>query len=638
MCTYIYNQSFNKFVTSNISESNVSVYIIFILIFCVIFLILINVTNLNCVEKILKMPAICAIIFSGFISAFIAWLLIMCYLGEVKLFAGPSIEDIRYHQNETISVIALLGMLFASFSIVENSKNLNSKTNKIYIYLYAIAIGLIYAHSFYTPNVYSGYYNTYHFNAYFNSIYSSYMDMPRTSLNTSVYGYYGFILAPIMKLIGGGINGFIIMIQVLAFIVYICIAYVIIEMVENNVIKVLSISSLVVINCSLHTTIYLQLIPHRVLFGGIILAYLMLGNKKKVLYNPFYICGGLLLMILSIIWNFETGMVYSLSAIVFYIMFALKKYTLKQKKLYFTVTILLVIFFAVFLAALGITGLINVSMGGSMITFKEFIFPLMNKEYFGYLKSDYQKGIVAWYFVIAFALMFIGNAIYNTWLNKRGSDSGWKDVYMCSVGIMTAGTMTYYINRTAYGNMDIVYFTSILMIAVFSDTCIKYMNLSNKYLSRMLYKSLGAISLSIIMAYTVAGIYNFSYMEDFKKTRGLTENDKIVEELKIFSEECPKNTKAMGYSVPMVYYDLGWDTGYYLIDFADLAVYPDSLKYIQTELDNMNSPFIIEPDALDNLSNNGVNLERFYSNMNLEKSYKVGQSELQYWIPVNEDY
>lgn len=94
----------------------------------------------------------------------------------------------------------------------------------------------------------------------------------------------------------------------------------------------------------------------------------------------------------------------------------------------------------------------------------------------------------------------------------------------------------------------------------------------------------------------------------------------------------------MGYSVPMVYYDLGWDTGYYLIDFADFAVYPDSLKYIQTELDNMNSPFIIEANALDNLSNNGVNLERFYSNMNLEKSYKVGQSELQYWVPVNEDY
>ena len=515
------------------------------------------------------MPVICAIICSVLISVFIAWLLIMCYLGEVNLFAGPSAENIRYHQNEKISVLALLGMLFASFSIVENSKSVDKKINKIYIYLYAIVIGLIYVHSFYTPNVYSSYFNTHHFNAYFNSVYSSYMSMPRTSLNTGVYVYYGFILAPIMKLLGGGINGFITIIQVLA------------------------ISSLVVINCSLHTTIYLQLIPHRVLFGGIILAYLMLGIKGKALYNPLYICIGFMLMILSIIWNFETGVVYSMSVIAFFIVLVMKKYKLNQKRLYYMIAVLLVAFILVILAALGLTGLINVSMGGNMITFNEFIFPLMNESYFDYLKEDYQKGIVAWYFVIAFSLIFIGNALYNTCLNKRGSDSSWKDVYMCSVGIMTTGTMTYYINRPAYGNMDIVYFTSILMIAVFSDNCIKYMNSSRQFLSKMLYKSLASISLSIIIAYTIAGIYNFSYMEDLKKANGLIEKDEIADELEIFSEECPKNTKAMGYSVPMVYYDLGWDTGYYLIDFADLAVYPDSLKYIQTESDNMNIKFII---------------------------------------------
>lgn len=369
------------------------------------------------------MPVICAIICSVLISVFIAWLLIMCYLGEVNLFAGPSAENIRYHQNEKISVLASLGMLFASFSIVENSKSVDKKINKIYIYLYTIVIGLIYVHSFYTPNVYSSYFNTHHFNAYFNSVYSSYMSMPRTSLNTGVYGYYGFILAPIMKLLGGGINGFITIIQVLAFIVYMCIAYVIIEMVEKNVIKVLAISSLVVINCSLHTTIYLQLIPHRVLFGGIILAYLMLGIKRKALYNPLYICIGFLLMILSIIWNFETGVVYSMSVIAFFIVLVMKKYKLNQKRLYYMIAVLLVAFILVILAALGLTGLINVSMGGNMITFKEFIFPLMNESYFDYLKEDYQKGIVAWYFVIAFSLIFIGNALYNTCLNKRGSDS-----------------------------------------------------------------------------------------------------------------------------------------------------------------------------------------------------------------------
>lgn len=227
------------------------------------------------------MPVICAIICSVLISVFIAWLLIMCYLGEVNLFAGPSAENIRYHQNEKISVLALLGMLFASFSIVENSKSVDKKINKIYIYLYTIVIGLIYVHSFYTPNVYSSYFNTHHFNAYFNSVYSSYMSMPRTSLNTGVYGYYGFILA-----------------------------------------------------------------------------YLMLGIKRKALYNPLYICIGFLLMILSIIWNFETGVVYSMSVIAFFIVLVMKKYKLNQKRLYYMIAVLLVAFILLILAALGLTGLI----------------------------------------------------------------------------------------------------------------------------------------------------------------------------------------------------------------------------------------------------------------------------------------
>ena len=131
----------------------------------------------------------------------------------------------------------------------------------------------------------------------------------------------------------------------------------------------------------------MQLIPHRVLFGGIILAYLMLEIKRKALYNPLYICIGFLLMILSIIWNFETGVVYSMSVIAFFIVLVMKKYKLNQKRLYYMIAVLLVAFILVILAALGLTGLINVSMGGNMITFKKFIFPLMNESYFDYLKE-----------------------------------------------------------------------------------------------------------------------------------------------------------------------------------------------------------------------------------------------------------
>ena len=64
-----------------------------------------------------------------------------------------------------------------------------------------------------------------------------------------------------------------------------------------------------------------------------------------------------------------------------------------------------------------ITGIINVLMGGSFISIKQFIFPLMNSDYFDYLRYEYQKGIVAWLITAFLGLFFIGNVFFNSNLN-----------------------------------------------------------------------------------------------------------------------------------------------------------------------------------------------------------------------------
>ena len=64
-------------------------------------------------------------------------------------------------------------------------------------------------------------------------------------------------------------------------------------------------------------------------------------------------------------------------------------------------------------------------------------------------------------------------------------------------------------------------------------------------------------------------------------------------EIQHIADVCAKDTKAIGFSIPMVYYELGWDSGYYFIDFADLDVYPQSLEYLQNELDNIDEPIIM---------------------------------------------
>lgn len=109
----------------------------------------------------------------------------------------------------------------------------------------------------------------------------------------------------------------------------------------------------------------------------------------------------------------------------------------------------------------------------------------------------------------------------------------------------------------------------------------------------------------------------------------------VLLEIEQFSNACPKNTKAMGYAIPMVYYELGWDTGYYFIDFADLTVNSITLDYIQKEINQINEPFVIDRDALNDLTKNGIDMSIFNSKMEAKNVYYVGLAELIYWEPVN---
>lgn len=634
ICLYVYNERVNEFITHNITKSNIMIYGIFVVIFFIVYLLLINAFRLRFVEKLIQTNKYISMVIYIIITGFTALLMIRCYLEETNVFAGPTVDDTLYHQHEGVSVIAMMGMLLVSIYIAGNAIQDRTQSGKVYIYLFAAALGIIYAKSFVTPNVYSQYYNEYHFDAYFNSIYSSYMGVPRSGLNTSVYGYYGLLLFPFLKIIGGGIYSFMILMAVLAFISYMCMSYVIVELVDNNIVKMFAICSLVVVNCSMHTSIYFQLNPHRVLFGSILLAYLLFGNKRKLTEKPVYIIIGVIIMMLSIIWNFETGAVYSFGVIAFYIVMWLKKHNFRQPKLYLGILGYLGIFILTNILAWSTTGLINISKGGRFLTFKQFVFPLMNQSYIGELMSGYQNGVVAWYFVAAVSLIFIANAVYNTCLNKNGCIAGWKDCYMCATGVMTLGTMSYYINRTAYGNLTIIHFYTMFMFAVLADQCIKYRIMSKGSFMKYIYKGIAALALTVIMAYTVAGIYNYSYVQNYREENDLVDTEETAGDIEQFAQACPMNTKAMGYAIPMIYYELGWDTGYYFIDFADLLVYPDSIKYIQNELDNMDEPFVIDRDALEYLEDNGVNFDKFNSCMEAKDIYYVGVVELIYWEPV----
>ena len=209
------------------------------------------------------------------------------------------------------------------------------------------------------------------------------------------------------------------------------------------------------------------------------------------------------------------------------------------------------------------------------------------------------------------------------------------DAFMAVVAVMALGQMTYYINRTAYGNLTIVHFTTVIMIAVFADYCIKnYQKSKAGYLS-ILLKGFAALSAGILLAMCAAGVYNYSYVEGGNELSDMRNTEVYNSEIQHIADVCAKDTKAIGFSIPMVYYELGWDSGYYFIDFADLDVYPQSLEYLQNELDNIDEPIIMDYNAHYTLTDKGVNLDKFYERFELSDEFTVGSAVLEYWVPVN---
>ncbi len=143
------------------------------------------------------------------------------------------------------------------------------------------------------------------------------------------------------------------------------------------------------------------------------------------------------------------------------------------------------------------------------------------------------------------------------------------DAFMAVVAVMALGQMTYYINRTAYGNLTIVHFTTVIMIAVFADYCIKNYQKEQGRISFDTLKRLCGIVSRDTSCY-VCGRKTTIHMLRAVELSDMRNTEVYNSEIQHIADVCAKETKAIGFSIPMVYYELGWTS---FIDFADLICY-----------------------------------------------------------------
>lgn len=134
---YVYKIEGNPVYSGKIT-SNIIPYAVFLLVFCLLVCIIMNIPAVKNRLKLSGSNNKVYSVISALIILVVFGILIGCYLNEVNLFDGPAADDYLYHANEKITVIALTAIFIIMLAVIKKENAVVQPVkNKVYLYLFA---------------------------------------------------------------------------------------------------------------------------------------------------------------------------------------------------------------------------------------------------------------------------------------------------------------------------------------------------------------------------------------------------------------------------------------------------------------------------------------------------------------------
>lgn len=478
----------------------------------------------------------------------------------------------------------------------------------------------------YCPNAfYDGLGGLYHYDAYVNSIFNVLHGNAYSDINLSIYGHYGILYYPLVKILGGDRTTISVAraISVITYIVILCAELTIIKMIKNEKVFVLTALAIPAGFVMVYLNgVYNQVAPHRYLFPTTIMCYVAWQkwddcHKKKQLM-AFWL--GWILCTLAIIWNTETGIFCAVGyAVYHYYLYAEKQIKIDIKFLWKFFELCLCIGIS-FLAAYEVVNLYNILNGGNVISVNTYIYPILAKEYnINSLIVKVPQGINSYIFemllfLVSGCLVITKNSIFEKrecmiMKEKRG--------FILMTSLIGMGCFTYYINRAVYYNMSISHIELIILMGILCEILLEaeYKNKVN------LINGVGKILLVVLLVIAL-GTMTYTSANMMKKIESSWKTEELMEETKNIFADIPKDTFAFGKGVELIYGEFDWNPRCATIDFPDMN--QKALDYIVESLKKEND-FFAEREALDTLK---IDLSQF----TLVKEYNVCGFDYVYYV------
>ena len=217
-----------------------------------------------------------------------------------------------------------------------------------------------------------------HADAYFYPVFEVFHGKTLVVDFNSLYGFYPYIIAPILKLFGNiSMLNFSIFVAVMIFIAFGSIFFVLWQNVKNKILVLVSFCSIIyVTNCFYYSSniYYFQYTPHRLIGPALLLLVVSLflhatdEAKKKILYII-----GFVVSTFSLFWNFDTGVIVVASWALFLLYRIALEYKLSEKRFYIESLKVCVYSIGVVIVTVLSVLLITLIKSGQIISLKDMI-------------------------------------------------------------------------------------------------------------------------------------------------------------------------------------------------------------------------------------------------------------------------
>lgn len=574
---------------SSIGNVNLLTYAMTVILFCVsylIFSILLARTEKPCFFDTPRNAFFTVVLL---ITVNILFFIRM-YRLEVDVYGSVSARYVWHSIPFWLVLICLVteGLVFLHFA---RNNNFSVKTWAMSLF-YGL-LTLLVAYNFYTPEVFlRNEPDRLHMDAYFNSIYNVLHGSPYTEYTTSIYGHYGILYKLPMKILGGDLIDFILLNTIIGALCFLAAFLTLHFIVKNDLLRVLGSIALTFPVLSMRGGIYWQLWPHRILFMCLMLFWIASCVRFKKSGRLICILG-YVLSLLGILWNTETGLFCAISWAAFWILRCLCHKKDSWLPVLKTCLLHLAGILLSFLGAYAVVELYNIMNGGQITGIREFLFPLLQSSYMdGLLRVDLPEFASAYMIILVLFFMACAWGISHIWFVRTQEEADSQHLlrvcFTFAAAVLSLGQITYFINRAAYHNLEIIHIPCILLLCIFAEegmNAFQTFHIRNmkSFSGMQIFKgTFTALSLLVLMTVSTGNIIQYG------QNTALREELHNEQELNDFAAHIaaniPENTYAFGIGVPEIYSILRWDTGCYTLDLADLSLRPEAGDYIMDDI------------------------------------------------------